>query len=327
MIGFLSSFVFVSTALASGIAPTDVIALANNSRAKEGLSPLSENPKLSTAAKHKAEDMLKNDYFAHTSPAGVTPWFWVQQVGYQYKAAGENLAINFTSALEQHSAWMKSTTHRANILNAQYQEIGVAVVKGKIDGKESVVTVEMFGTPLYGAVDRTAAIPPVVQQAPAAVKGTEIQTEVPLSDVPVAQPVLENTQSTPNISPVLPTENFAQQMTPAVLIPSDVQLFLSWAKTRAQTIENTLREQLGGVQWSDAAQTTAVVFLMLASLLGPIAFLHKAALILIQTLSMRAKGADKAALSDLIVVSQSPFSRLHQSMKRDTRLIHDIRAG
>lgn len=216
-IGFLSSFVFVFTALASGIASTDVIALANSARAKEGLAPLSENAKLSAAARNKAEDMLKNDYFAHTSPKGVTPWAWIKQEGYQYKAAGENLAINFTDAKEQHSAWMKSASHRANILNSQYQEIGVAVVKGKIDGKESIVTVEFFGTPLHAVTDRAAAVPPVVQKVPAEVKSieTQVETGVPLSDMPASQPVLENLQ---NASPVLP-ENLAPVPQKSVVAP------------------------------------------------------------------------------------------------------------
>ena len=131
VIGFLSSFLFVLTAVASGISPGDVIALANTSREKAGLTPLSANRALTEAAQAKANDMLKNDYFAHTSPTGVDPWYWIKKEGYQYKAAGENLAINFTSAKEQHSAWMNSSSHRDNILNGRYQEIGVAVVKRK----------------------------------------------------------------------------------------------------------------------------------------------------------------------------------------------------
>lgn len=175
---------------ASGIAPDDVISFANDARADEGLAPLIANGKLARAAQAKAEDMLKNDYFAHTSPDGIAPWHWIKQAGYQYKAAGENLAINFDSAKEQHSAWMKSATHRANILNTQYKEIGVAIAKGNIDGQESVVTVEFFGTPFYAAADRTVAVPPV-QKAPADIKGIETQAETTM----------------PGIFPVLPSEN------------------------------------------------------------------------------------------------------------------------
>ena len=217
VVGIASSFAFVMVAVASGIAPDDVIALANGARSKAGLSVLTENAKLSEAARNKANDMIKNDYFAHTSPKGVEPWYWMKQEGYQYQAAGENLAINYTDAKEQHNAWMKSATHRANIMNARYREIGVAVVKGKIDGKESIVTVEFFGAPLYAAIDRTATVPPVAVPAPAEIRGVETQvaTGVPPSDIPTAQPVLENTETIPSV-PVLPMENFTLQKSAAV---------------------------------------------------------------------------------------------------------------
>ena len=99
--------------------------------------------------------MIKNDYFAHTSPAGINPWFWYEKDGYDYKYAGENLAINFLKAEDQHKAWMASPTHRKNILNDKYQEIGVAVDAGKINGQMAIIAVQEFG-----ARDGAAAIPP-----------------------------------------------------------------------------------------------------------------------------------------------------------------------
>src|SRR5665647_2242235 len=132
----------ISTAFAGGISSGEVITLANESRAIAGLSILTENKDLSLAATEKANDMINNDYFAHTSPTGVDPWHWFKNAGYNYKYAGENLAVNYTNAKDQDTAWMNSTTHRANILNPQYQDIGVAVVAGKIGGKETLVTVE-----------------------------------------------------------------------------------------------------------------------------------------------------------------------------------------
>ena len=99
------------------------------------------------AAEAKAEDMLKNDYFAHTSPEGRTPWHWLKKAGYSYKYAGENLATNYTDAKDQEKAWMKSKTHRENILNKNYREAGIAIVDGKIDGQSSLVTVVFFLAP------------------------------------------------------------------------------------------------------------------------------------------------------------------------------------
>ena len=171
LVGVASSFVFALTVAAAGFAPTEVIVLANSARTKAGLSTLTENTKLAQAAKNKANDMIKNDYFAHTSPKGVEPWYWIKDAGYQYQAAGENLAINYTDAREQHTAWMKSESHRANILNTRYREIGVAVMTGNIDGKESIVTVEYFAAPLALVADERVPVPPAL--APAEIKGME----------------------------------------------------------------------------------------------------------------------------------------------------------
>jgi hypothetical protein len=124
-----------------------LLRLTNESRKQAGLPLLKQNDQLKQAAEAKAKDMFKNDYFAHTSPKGITPWYWIKQSGYQYGFAGENLAINYDNAESQHKAWMKSATHRANILNDKYQEIGIAVVAGKIDGKEALVTVQVFASP------------------------------------------------------------------------------------------------------------------------------------------------------------------------------------
>jgi len=132
--------------LASEITPNRVIQMVNEDRRKNGAAFLSENELLDKAAQKKAEDMIARNYFSHTSPAGVTPWFWFDQVGYDYIHAGENLAINFESAESQQEAWMKSPTHRKNILNTGYQEIGVAVKRGSIDGQKGILVVQLFGS-------------------------------------------------------------------------------------------------------------------------------------------------------------------------------------
>ncbi|HAT74277.1 MAG: hypothetical protein US30_C0002G0012 [Candidatus Moranbacteria bacterium GW2011_GWF2_36_839] len=139
-------FIFAVPIMASEINPGKVIQLVNIAREKEGLAPLSQNEALSRVANDKLNDMIKNSYFAHTSPSGKTPWHWFARENYDYQFAGENLAINYTSAEEQQSAWMKSPTHRKNILNPDYKEIGVAFGAGEIDGEMSLITVQEFGT-------------------------------------------------------------------------------------------------------------------------------------------------------------------------------------
>jgi uncharacterized protein YkwD len=140
---FLSSF---NLAYASEITVSKVIELVNASRKAEGLYDLSENKILARIAQDKLGDMLKNNYFAHTSPKGVTPWSWYEKENYDYKYAGENLAINFLTAEGQQKAWMDSPTHKKNILNPLFQEIGVAVAAGEINNQMAIITVQEFGT-------------------------------------------------------------------------------------------------------------------------------------------------------------------------------------
>lgn len=153
-VAFFAAFAFSNAgfAQASDISAGEVISLLNAERQKKNLSILVENEDLDRAAKMKAEDMIKNDYFAHNSPQGRSPWYWFEKSGYDYKFAGENLAVNYSNAKEQHEAWMDSPTHRANILNANYREVGVAVLEGKIDGEKSTLTVQLFGAPMVTAV-------------------------------------------------------------------------------------------------------------------------------------------------------------------------------
>jgi hypothetical protein len=140
------AFLFQNTAQASEITADKIIELVNQSRSKDELPPLFLNEKLGEAALAKASDMIEHDYFSHTSPQGISPWFWISKQNYDYETAGENLAMNFIDVENQHDAWMKSPTHEKNILNPKYQEIGVAVKRGKLNGHTTVVAVQMFGS-------------------------------------------------------------------------------------------------------------------------------------------------------------------------------------
>lgn len=145
--GVLFSLYFPVSAQAKEISLENVVSLVNISRAENNLKPLLINPQLSEIAQDKAQDMTTNHYFAHTSPEGVTPWFWFSENDYAYKYAGENLAINYDSAEEEHEAWMNSPTHKKNILNSNFTEIGIATASGIIEGKKSHITVQVFATP------------------------------------------------------------------------------------------------------------------------------------------------------------------------------------
>lgn len=123
-----------------------IISLTNASRQESKLEVLRENSLLNQAAQRKAKDMLARNYFAHTNPDGKRFWTWIDGTGYNYTLAGENLAIDFSTPEAAHSALLASPTHKENIMNKRYKEIGVAVVTGTMDGQETTVLVEMFGT-------------------------------------------------------------------------------------------------------------------------------------------------------------------------------------
>ena len=130
----------------------EVISITNQKRVENNLPPLVVNELLATAARAKAADMFVNDYWAHYSPNGTTPWSFITGAGYQYVQAGENLARDFTSAGTAVDAWMKSASHRSNLLDANFAEIGVAVVSGKLEGREGILIVQMFGTSVASPV-------------------------------------------------------------------------------------------------------------------------------------------------------------------------------
>ncbi|HPT65824.1 MAG TPA: CAP domain-containing protein [Candidatus Woesebacteria bacterium] len=125
-----------------------VLDQTNNERKNAGLEPLTYNPVLTASAKAKAEDMFKNDYWAHNSPQGKTPWTFFDSAGYKYSVAGENLAKDFYDTDSLIKAWMNSPTHKANIIHSKYKEIGIAVVNGTLGGVKTTLVVQHFGTPL-----------------------------------------------------------------------------------------------------------------------------------------------------------------------------------
>ena len=123
-----------------------ILFLVNEKRLEANLNPLVLSEKLSEAATEKAADMFRNNYWAHVSPTGVTPWKFITSSGYDYLLAGENLAKNFNTSDEVVEAWMNSPTHKANIMKPEYSEIGISVMNGKLLGEETTLVVQEFGT-------------------------------------------------------------------------------------------------------------------------------------------------------------------------------------
>ena len=138
--------VFKSDFLAEVI-PRVLIDLTNRSRTDLALNQLVTSSVLEDAAQRKADDMAAGGYFSHNSPDGKTPWYWFGEAGYDFSYAGENLAIHFSDSPEVVEAWMNSPSHRANIVNENFTEIGIAISQGSFEGKQTIFVVQMFGKP------------------------------------------------------------------------------------------------------------------------------------------------------------------------------------
>lgn len=126
-----------------------VVNFTNGERRKAGLPEFTENGLLNKAASLKIKDMLEKQYFAHVSPTGEGIETVAEITGYAYITIGENLALgDFENDKDLVDGWMASPGHRANILNARFSEIGVAVGKGVLDGRFTWLAVQVFAKPL-----------------------------------------------------------------------------------------------------------------------------------------------------------------------------------
>lgn len=107
-----------------------VAELVNEIRVQNGLKKLTVNWELSRVARYKSQDMKDNNYFSHTSPIYGSPFNMIKDFGISYRTAGENIAKGYSTPQAVVNAWMNSSGHRANILNASYTQIGVGYVSG-----------------------------------------------------------------------------------------------------------------------------------------------------------------------------------------------------
>ena len=125
-----------------------IVLLTNNVRAGNGLPALEENSLLNSIAQERLQDMLNRQYFGHISPTGEGAADVAQKIGYRYRLIAENIAAgHFMNNQKVVDGWMQSPGHRKNILSDTPQHIGVAAAKGKLNGSETWVVVQIFGLP------------------------------------------------------------------------------------------------------------------------------------------------------------------------------------
>lgn len=207
---------------ASAISGQVIVGLTNTERQSAGLPALAWNGSLSSSAAAKGRDMCDKGYWAHTAPDGATGWTFMTAAGYGYRLAGENLAKGFGSDDGVVTGWMASPGHRANILNSEYRDVGVASVSCAFQGVETTIVVAHYG--VTKAAVKSAAPAPAPKQA------TKPRAVVP-------QPKKPATVSTP-VAPEVPKQ-------PLVLPapkPKVGEQFWQLLKTRRYSMLTILRE-------------------------------------------------------------------------------------
>lgn len=124
----------------------DIIRSVNRQREKVGLAPLTRSAELCRLADQHAERMIAADFFSHTDPAGgANLAARARKRGYAFFKVGENLGAIQRDPAEVMKDWMESPSHRANILDPDFTEIGVSVRDG---GRYGRYWVQEFGRPL-----------------------------------------------------------------------------------------------------------------------------------------------------------------------------------
>ncbi len=178
----------------AAVIQSEILSLTNDERARQNVGSLSQDSLLDRSAQAKAEDMAAKGYFSHESPDGTTPWAWIDETGYEYQYAGENLAVRFVDSKDVVTAWMASPTHKANLLKASYSEIGIGIAQGMYQGQPATFVVQHFAKPRQVSAAAPTPPAPLATASPStsvvAVLGAEAESEpIAVKEVPPAVPV------------------------------------------------------------------------------------------------------------------------------------------
>lgn len=231
----MTVFVFKNPGFLGAILPGVLTALTNGDRAQNGVGALAENALLQKAAQAKADDMAAKGYFSHVTPDGKAPWYWLEQAGYRYTYAGENLAVDFTDSKDVETAWMNSPTHRANIVKPQFTEIGIAVANGTYQGRPATFVVQFFGTPVVTASKPVAATKPQPKAHAAEVATVMTENVAPTSTAVTSAPV-ETTVLGTSVAPA-----------PSPTTSNLVSRALNTIRTALASPDHTMLYVLGGI--------------------------------------------------------------------------------
>ena len=117
-----------------------IFELVNAARQNANSGKLDYNKDLAKVAYDKAKDMVENNYFSHQSRIYGTPFEMIRSYGISFNAAAENIAGN-QNVEKAFYSWMASDSHKASILNSEYDETGIGIYISPVYGK---IIVQMF---------------------------------------------------------------------------------------------------------------------------------------------------------------------------------------
>lgn len=174
----------------------NIIDLTNDLREQKGIPLLDREKKLYTSSQLKADDMVARDYFDHVSPDGQGLAYFLGQAGYEYRVAGENLGMGFFQASDLVQAWINSPTHYANLIDTDYDEIGIGLAMGEYEGMPTVYVAQHFGRPSSrGVVAGT-----VITDQISSVDHTDVLSDAVVSSTEMIKSDVVNSETSSDIS-------------------------------------------------------------------------------------------------------------------------------
>lgn len=228
-------------AYATEMSVSALLSATNQQRANNGLGALTVNSLLNSSAQAKANDMVAKNYWSHNTPSGQEPWVFFDAAGYEYSKAGENLAYGFGTSGETVVGWMNSPSHRANILDTMYTEVGFGFANSSdfvSTGNETIV-VAHYAKPLHASSPAPAPAPtpapaPAPQSKPQSLPAqAEKSVEQPAETPAQAEEQIEQTGSDVAQPTGVPAERYNQPVTSDAPVPDDIS---STNITRLQSI-------------------------------------------------------------------------------------------
>jgi Cysteine-rich secretory protein family len=181
-------------AYATEISNSALLSSTNTKRSANGKQSLTINSKLSNAAQAKANDMVARNYWSHNTPDGQEPWVFVDAAGYSYQKAGENLAYGFATSFDTVNGWMNSASHKANMLDGDFTEVGFGYANANnyVNTGQETIVVAMYAKPQVAAATTTTSSEPVKSSTGTVKKSQTLITEDEnKTAVPAAAPVEE----------------------------------------------------------------------------------------------------------------------------------------